>query len=139
MIRPASFDRAIAARVGWPVAKLLVGLGLVMALLMGSWAATHAETEGLAAAPMAELTVTDDPGVVSAAIAGGHAGEAGDLGAALCLLGVACCLALVVLARRAPSRTFSVESVAGIVRERIAVPSSRNPVLTLTQLRVFRT
>ena len=139
MIRPSSFDRAIAARVGWPVAKLLVGLGLVVALLMGSWAATYSETEGLAATPMAEMTVTDGSGVVPAATAGGHAGEAGNLGAALCLLGVACCLALVVLARRAPSRTFSVERGAGLVRERIAVPSSRSPVLTLTQLRVFRT
>ena len=127
MIRSTPTDRAIVARAGWPVARLLVGLGLVVALLMGCWAATHSETEGVSATVVANLT------------ADGYASETGDLDAALCLLGVACMLALVVLAWRAPSRTYSLERVAGMVRELIAVPLSRTPVLTLTQLRVCRT
>ena len=127
MIRSTPTDRAIVARAGWPVARLLVGLGLVVALLMGCWAATHSETEGVSGTVVANLT------------ADGYASETGDLDAALCLLGVACMLALVVLAWRAPSRTYSLERVAGMVRELIAVPLSRTPVLTLTQLRVCRT
>lgn len=139
MIHSIPVERAISARVGWSVARLLVGLGLVVALLMGSWAATYSETEDPQAAPIAESIVAGEPDTVPAVTVGGHAGEAGDLGAALCLLGVACALALVVLAWRAPSRTYSVERVAGRVRELIAVPLSRMPVLTLTQLCVSRT
>lgn len=127
MIRSTPTDRAIVARAGWPVARLLVGLGLVVALLMGCWAATHSETAASSGTVVANLT------------ADGYASETGDLDAALCLLGVACMLALVVLAWRAPSRTYSLERVAGMVRELIAVPLSRTPVLTLTQLRVCRT
>ena len=140
MIRSTPTDRAIVARAGWPVARLLVGLGLVVALLMGCWAATHSETEGVSAAPIAEASGAASSGTVVANLtADGYASETGDLDAALCLLGVACMLALVVLAWRAPSRTYSLERVAGMVRELIAVPLSRTPVLTLTQLRVCRT
>ncbi|MBN9176389.1 hypothetical protein [Microbacterium sp.] len=139
MIRSARADRAIATRVRWTVARLLVGLGLVLVLLTCSWAATHSETEGPQGASISELIITDEPGAVPAVTSGGHAGGAGDLGAALCLLGVACALTLVVLAWRAPSRPYSIERVAGMVRELIAVPPSRMPVLTLTQLRVYRT
>lgn len=139
MILSVPVDRAVAVRVRWPVGQWLAGLGLVVVVLMGSWAATQTETEGLQAAPIAELTVTDEQGAVPAVTADGYPGEAGDLGAVLCVLGVACGLALVVLARRAPSRSCSVECVAGMVRELIAVPPSRSPVLTLTQLRVSRT
>ena len=139
MIRSTPADRAAAARVGSSVARLLVGLGLVVALLMGSWVTTYSETEGLQAAPIAELIVTDEPGAVPAGTADGYAGEAGDLGAVLCLMGVACALAFVVLAWRVPSRTYSIERVAGMVRELIAVPPSRSPVLSLTQLGVSRT
>ncbi|MFL2002078.1 hypothetical protein [Microbacterium sp. A1-JK] len=138
MIRSATAERAIAARADWAVARLLVGLGLVVVLLMGCWAATHSETEDLAVAPVAELIVTNEPVPVAAVTTGGDAGEAGYLGA-LCLLGVACALALVVLAWRARSRSCSVERVAGMVRGLIAVPPSRMPVLTLTQLGVSRT
>lgn len=139
MIRSAPSDRAITARADWPIAQLLVGLGLVVALLMGSWAATYSEAEGLADAPIAELIVTDDPGGVPALTASGHAGDARNLGAALCLLGVACALALVVVAWRAPSRMYTVERVAGMTRELISVPRSRMPVLTLAELRISRT
>lgn len=141
MIRSAPAHCTFAARMGLSVPRLLAGLGLVLVLLMGSWVETHSETDGLTAPSTAGPIVADQSGAVPAAVttAGGNAENAEDLGVALCLLGVACALALVVLAWRAPSRTFSVERVAGIVRERIAVPSSRNPVLTLTQLRVFRT
>lgn len=140
MIRSTPADRAIVARAGWPVARLLVGLGLVVALLMGCWAATHSETGGVSAAPIAESIDADWPDAVLAGLtADGYASEAGDLDAALCLLGVACMLALVVLAWRAPSRTYSFERVAGVVRELFPVPLSRGPVLTLTQLCVSRT
>lgn len=140
MIRTTPADRAIDVRAAWPVARVLVGLGLVLALLMGCWAATHLDAEGGPSAPIAGSIGADRPATVLAGMtAGEHAGDAGDLGAALCLLGVACALALVVLAWRAPSRTYRLEHVAGAVRELFAVPPSQRPVLTLTQLRVSRT
>lgn len=140
MIRTVPTDRAVSARAGWSVAWLFVGLVLVVVILMGSSATTHAETEGLPAAPVAEIIVADTPGTVPAVMSAGEdSSEAGDLGAALCLLGVACALALVVLAWRAPSRTYSIERVAGMMRELIAVAPSRTPVPTLTQLCVSRT
>ena len=140
MIRPDRAGRAIAPSVHWPVARLLVGLGLVLALLMCSWAATHSETEGRQAASIAEpIIIMDEAGAVPTVTSGGHASEAGDLGAALCLLGVVCALMLVVLAWRAPSRPYSVERVAKMMLELITVAPSRMPALTLAQLGVSRT
>lgn len=141
MILSAPAGRAVSTRAGWSVARLLTGLGLVLVLLMGCWAATHSEmTEGPATAPIAELIAADEPGVVqAAATAGEYSGATGDLGAALCLLGVVCMLALAVLAWRVPSRRYSLGRVAGVVRELIAAPRSQVPVLTLSQLCVSRT
>lgn len=140
MILSAPAGRAVSTRAGWSVARFLTGLGLVLVLLMGCWAATHSETEGSATAPIAELIAADEPGVVqAAATAGEYSGATGDLGAALCLLGVVCMLALAVLAWRVPSRMYSLGRVAGVVRELIAAPRSQVPVLTLSQLCVSRT
>lgn len=139
MIRPALTERATAARTSGLVARLLIGLGLALTLLVGSWVATHAGTEDLQVAPIAELIATNDLGVVPGVMADGHAGEAEDLGAALCLLGVACVLALVIFAWRAPSRTCSTGRVTRRMRETVARQPSQSPILTLTQLRVSRT
>lgn len=140
MIHSTPADRVAAARVRWSAARLLVGLGLVLAILTGSWALTHLEAESLQVTPIAELAVTDEPSAVPAMTVDGHAaGDAGDFGAVLCLLGVACALVFVVLASRVPARTYHVERVDGIVRELIAVPPSRRPALSLTQLGVSRT
>lgn len=140
MILSAPAGRAVSTRAGWSAARFLTGLGLALVLLMGCWAATHSETEGSATAPIAELVAADEPSAVqAAATAGGHSGATGDLGAALCLLGVVCVLALVLLAWRVPSRMYSWGHVARAVRGLIAAARSQVPVLTLSQLCVSRT
>lgn len=133
-------DRAVTVRVRWPVATLLAGLGLVVALLMGSWVVTQSEITGPATVAVAESVNAVTPGAVSASVTGElRSGEAGNLGGGLCLLGVTCVLALVVVAWRTPSRIHSVAVVAAMVRELASVPRSRVPILTLLQLRVSRT
>lgn len=140
MIRSAQAARAGLSRAGHTVATALIGLGLVAVLVMGSWAGTHSLSVGTSVPPVSESILADEVGASAAGLtSGGDLGGIANVGAALCLLGAACALLLVIRSRRAVYPATGVGRVADIVREPLTARWSRQPVLTLTQLRISRT
>lgn len=134
------------------ITRIVTGLGLVLLLVIGVWAATHpaydADTPVLTsgAARIADIppghwydaTAQDSAGTTSQVIS--DAGWA-TIGVAGCLLGVLCCLIVFALIR-----LFALRSPPGVVAvlRRIRLPQvitdrSSTPALSLSQLSLSRT